>query len=224
MFMSVFKTYREIPKYFKLTAQTYFHRINDVGKRQGFSSFPSGNGEELSPLIRFPISSLRKKISLEIMHLSKIRFQLDSFKTSDLSNRWASCEIRTHFFSSDAMNTPCFIPFVISFFNPNLKSAISDPFLPKEGKPEQKPLQESPQALVHGLATISSAFQRCCIECGRTKGVTDSVEPTCAITGVSCKENKKYKKNSFILYIYFKKEILFSWESLFCNFLPSSVQ
>lgn len=54
--MSVFgRTYREITKYFKLTAQTYFHRVNDVGKWQDFSSFPSGNGEELSPLILFPI-------------------------------------------------------------------------------------------------------------------------------------------------------------------------
>jgi len=33
-----------------------FHRINDAAKWQDFSSFPSGTGEELSPLMLFPIS------------------------------------------------------------------------------------------------------------------------------------------------------------------------
>lgn len=77
VFMSDLKRYREISKYFKLTAQTYFHRINDAAKWRDFSSFPSGNGEELSPLILFPIffrSGKKKKISLEI-YLLPIRFQ-----------------------------------------------------------------------------------------------------------------------------------------------------
>lgn len=71
-------------KYFKLTAQTYFHRINGVGEGRDFSSFPSGNGEELSPLILFLIFSPRKKkkLSLKRTYLTLIRFQLRFFKTA----------------------------------------------------------------------------------------------------------------------------------------------
>lgn len=89
VFMSDLKRYREISKYFKLTAQTYFHGINDAAKWRDFSSFPSGNGEELSALILFQIFfSLRKekKISPEISYLLLIRFQCYFFKTSDLLN------------------------------------------------------------------------------------------------------------------------------------------
>lgn len=89
VFMSNLKRYREISKYFKLTAQTYFHRINDAGKWRDFSSFPSGNGEELSPVILFPFFfSIRKakEISLKISYLLLLRFQCYFFKPSDLLN------------------------------------------------------------------------------------------------------------------------------------------
>lgn len=130
VFMSVFKRSREITKYFKLTEQTSFHRINDVGEWQDVSSFTSGNGEELSLQILFPIFSLRKekKISLKRMYLSLIGFQLyflkpQTSKTYRPAVKYAVISsFRTLYkdilyiaHTQFTVDTPHFITFVISF-------------------------------------------------------------------------------------------------------------
>lgn len=148
VFMSVFKRYRRITKYLRLAAQTCFHWINGVGKQHNLSFFPSGNGEELSPLILFPIFfSLRKekKIFLKTMYLSLIRFQLYIYFFKPLLNLWASCEKHSFLILGHSerqfLHCPCTVCsgcflfyYICDFFtNPILKSEISDQFACIEG-------------------------------------------------------------------------------------------